>query len=71
MLGFGIMKYDDDVAHLLLFAVREDARRQGVGSALLAWLEQVALVAGVRRFVVEARTRQTPARELLPAARLS
>ena len=55
MLGFGIMKYDDDVAHLLLFAVREDARRQGIGSAMLAWLEQVALVAGVRRFVVEAR----------------
>ena len=55
MVGFGIMKYDDDVAHLLLFAVREDARRHGIGSALLIWLEQVAHVAGVRRFVVEAR----------------
>jgi GNAT superfamily N-acetyltransferase len=38
------------------FAVREGRQAQGVGSALLAWLEQVALVAGVRRFVVEART---------------
>lgn len=55
MVGFGIMKYDDEVAHLLLFAVREDARRRGVGTAILAWLERVADVAGVRRFVVEAR----------------
>ena len=62
MVGFGIMKYDDDVAHLLLFAVREDARRQGVGSALLNWLEKVAQVAGVRRFVVEARNDNAGAR---------
>ena len=37
------------------FAVREDVRRLGTGSALLRWLEQVACVAGVTQFMVEAR----------------
>ena len=55
MLAFGIMKYKDEVAHLLLFAVREDARRCGIGSALLRWLEEVAQAAGITRFRLEAR----------------
>jgi len=62
MLGFGIMKYEDEVAHLLLFAVREESRRQGVGSALLAWLEKVASVAGVNRLRSEARSSNVVAR---------
>ena len=62
MLGFGIMRYDEDVAHLLLFAVREGARRRGIGSALLAWLERVAHVAGVSHFKVEARRENVAAR---------
>lgn len=53
--GFGIMKYRDESAHLCLFAVRPAARGQGVGSALLRWLEQVALVGGAARFHLEAR----------------
>jgi ribosomal-protein-alanine N-acetyltransferase len=55
LLGFGIMIYGEQSAHLCLFAVRPDARRRGVGSALLAWLERVAQVAGVRRLGLEAR----------------
>ena len=55
VIAFGIMEYKDNLAHLLLFAVREDARRRGVGSSLLRWLEQVARVAGVAHFKVEAR----------------
>lgn len=55
LLGFGIMIYRERNAHLSLFAVRPDARRQGVGSALLAWLERVAQVAGVLRLGLEAR----------------
>jgi len=62
MLGFGIMEYEEDVAHLVLFAVREDVRRRGIGSALLAWLEKVASVAGVGRFKVEARSSNAGAR---------
>jgi [ribosomal protein S18]-alanine N-acetyltransferase len=53
--GFGIMVYADDTAHLSLLAVDPDARRQGVGTALLQWLEQVARVAGIVRVRLEAR----------------
>ena len=53
--GFGIMKYGDDRAHLALFAVHAAHRRAGVGSALLAWLEEVARVAGIVTITAEAR----------------
>ena len=53
--GFGIMSYQDEHAHLVLFAVAEGSRRGGVGSELLAWLETVARVAGLARIRVEAR----------------
>jgi ribosomal-protein-alanine N-acetyltransferase len=62
MLGFGIMEYEDDLAHLVLFGVCENVRRRGIGSALLAWLEKVASVAGVERLKVEARLSNTGAR---------
>jgi [ribosomal protein S18]-alanine N-acetyltransferase len=55
LVGFGIMVYADDTAHLSLLAVRPEARRQGVGTALLHWLEQVARVAGIARVQLEAR----------------
>jgi ribosomal-protein-alanine N-acetyltransferase len=55
LAGFGIMIYREQTAHLCLFAVRPDSRRRGVGSALLAWLERVAQVAGVQRLSLEAR----------------
>lgn len=61
MLGFGVMHYDDDVAHLQLFAVRENVRRRGIGSALLVWLERVARVAGVTTLKVESRLNNRPA----------
>jgi [ribosomal protein S18]-alanine N-acetyltransferase len=53
--GFGLMKYLDDDAHLLLLAVDAGAGRRGIGAALLAWLEQSARVAGVARITLEAR----------------
>ena len=53
--GFGLMKYFDDEAHLLLLAVRADAGRRGIGSALLAWLERSAQVAGIAHIRLEAR----------------
>ena len=55
MAGFGIMEYEEESAHLVLFAVREGVRRRGIGSALLIWLEKVASVGGVFRIKVEAR----------------
>jgi len=51
--AFGIMYYASDDAHLLLFAVRRDHQRRGVGSAILRWLEDVARTAGAKRIRVE------------------
>lgn len=62
LAGFGIMSYVGDEAHLLLFAVARAQRRQGVGSAMLAWLESVAREAGVRRVRVECRRSNDAAR---------
>ena len=60
--AFGVMYYADDDAHLLLFAVRRSRQRQGVGTALLRWLEEAALAAGARRIRVEARMDNEAAR---------
>ena len=51
--GFGIMKYGDEEAHLLLLAVKPSHRRCGVGSAM---------VAGVGRITLEARASNDAAR---------
>lgn len=53
--GFGIMKYHDDEAHLLLLAVDPASRRRGLGAALVGWLEHAAQVAGIGTIYLEAR----------------
>jgi ribosomal-protein-alanine N-acetyltransferase len=53
--GFGIMKYGEEEAHLLLLAVRPNHARLGVGRAVLDWLERSARVAGIPRVTLEAR----------------
>jgi ribosomal-protein-alanine N-acetyltransferase len=60
--AFGVMYYADDDAHLLLFAVHRARQRQGVGSALLRWLEAAARASGARRIRVEARMDNVAAR---------
>jgi ribosomal-protein-alanine N-acetyltransferase len=62
LVAFGIMSYLEDDAHLLLFAVRHARRRQGVGSAVLRWLEAVARAAGVRCIRLEVRRENGAAR---------
>lgn len=61
LLGFGIMRYDDVLAHLLLLDVRAPRRRTGIGGSLLAWLEEVAEVAGIAAVRVEARAHNAAA----------
>jgi ribosomal-protein-alanine N-acetyltransferase len=62
LVGFGIMSYLDDDAHLLLFAVRGSSQRRGIGSAILRWLEAAARAAGAKRIRVEARRENVAAR---------
>jgi ribosomal-protein-alanine N-acetyltransferase len=67
LLGFGIMKYGDDEAHLLLLAVHAECVRRGVGTALVDWLEASARVAGVGQVGLEARTTNAGARSFYRA----
>ena len=60
--GFGIMIYREEDAHLVLFAVHPARRRQGIASAMLGWLEDVARAAGCRRIRLEARRDNVAAR---------
>lgn len=60
--GFGIMRYRDEEAHLMLFAVDAGRRRSGIGRALMGWLEESALVAGIGVVHLEARASNHAAR---------
>jgi ribosomal-protein-alanine N-acetyltransferase len=62
LTGFGIMKYKEEEAHLLLFAVLDSHRRRGIGTALMAWFERTALVAGIGVIQLEARLTNQDAR---------
>ena len=55
IIGFGIMRYGDDDAHLDLLAVAPAYRRLGVGRQLLEWLEKCAVVAATFRVALEVR----------------
>ncbi|MCP5198882.1 MAG: GNAT family N-acetyltransferase [Gammaproteobacteria bacterium] len=62
VVGFALMHYREERAHLLLFAVAADRRRRGIGSSLWAWLERTALVAGISTVHLEVRASNPPAR---------
>src|SRR6187399_2906933 len=57
-----LMEYLDDEAYLVLFAVAKPSQRQGVGSALLRWLEAAARAAGSQRIRVDTRRESIGAR---------
>jgi ribosomal-protein-alanine N-acetyltransferase len=62
VLGFGIMSYGDDEAHLQLIAVRADQARRGIGRAIVQWLEHSARIAGVGLIWLETRSSNVDAR---------
>lgn len=62
LAGFGILQYLDDEAHLCLLAVLPARQRQGIGTALIAWLERTVLDAGIGVIRLEARARNESAR---------
>lgn len=56
LIGFAIMYFGYDTAHLNLLAVETGYQRSGLGQRLLQWLEQSAVVAGI--FVVSLEVRE-------------
>jgi ribosomal-protein-alanine N-acetyltransferase len=60
--GCAIMKYGDDTAHLYLLVVQPKARNNGIGRALLGWLEKSCRTAGIRNVRLEFRATNSAAR---------
>src|ERR1043166_1975726 len=55
IVGFAIMRYGDDDAHLDLLAVTPAYRRSGIGGQLVKWLEKCAIVGGNFNVALEVR----------------
>ena len=55
LLGFGIMRYGEQKAHLVLLCVAPAHRNRGLGALLLNWLEKCAATAGLEHIQLEAR----------------
>lgn len=55
LVGFAIMQFYDERAHLNLLAVDPAARRFGVGRRLVEWQEEVALSGGMHIVNLEVR----------------
>ena len=61
LAGFGIMKFGDERAHLVLLAVRPAYQRRGIARRIIHWLVESAVTAGVESIHVELRARNTAA----------
>jgi ribosomal-protein-alanine N-acetyltransferase len=55
LAGFGIMTYREENANLDLLAVKARYRRNGVGTQIVEWLEEVATTAGIQNVFVQVR----------------
>ena len=55
VVGFAIMQFGNERAHLVLLAVRPTHQRSGIARQLLAWLLESAAVAGMASVHVELR----------------
>jgi ribosomal-protein-alanine N-acetyltransferase len=60
-VGFAIMSFGDERAHLVLLAVRPTHRRRGIARRMLRWLFESAAIAGMASIHVELRADNTPA----------
>ncbi len=63
VIGFAVMQYFDAEAHLDLFGVHPSHRRKGIGTRMVKWLEETALVNGNGVVYLETRLRNHAARE--------
>lgn len=67
LVGFAIMQFADDSAHLNLLAVAKHARRRGLGRRMLSWLHESAIVAGTFQVRLELRAGNAGARRFYVA----
>jgi ribosomal-protein-alanine N-acetyltransferase len=61
LAGFGIMKFGDERAHLVLLAVQPAYQRHGIARRVIAWLVESATTAGLASIHVELRASNTEA----------
>jgi ribosomal-protein-alanine N-acetyltransferase len=62
IVGFAIMQFGDETAHLNLLAVETEFQRKGIGRRLVIWLEESALTAGITKIGLELRASNQGAR---------
>lgn len=55
LAGFAIAEFGDSKMHLSLLAVRPACQRSGIGMAMIEWLIESALTAGIGHITVEMR----------------
>jgi [ribosomal protein S18]-alanine N-acetyltransferase len=60
-VGFAVMRFGDERAHLILLAVLPAHQRRRIGRRMIEWLVESALVAGVASIHVELRASNTAA----------
>lgn len=68
VIGFAMMHFGDDHAHLNLIAVKPGYQRAGIGRALLRWLEESASAAGLSAIHLEVRLNNMGARRFYRTA---
>lgn len=67
VVGFAMMQFGEERAHLALLAVRPSHRRRGVARRLVEWLVESAKVAGIATVHLELRERNEPAKRFYRA----
>jgi ribosomal protein S18 acetylase RimI-like enzyme len=67
LVGFAIMQFLDEHAHLNLLAVEPGYRRFGVGRQLIEWLEKTARAGGIFAIKLEVRASNMGARRFYRA----
>ena len=55
MLGFAVMSFGDETAHLVLLCVQTNRQHAGIGRRLVEWLTHSARVAGIATIRLELR----------------
>ncbi len=67
MIGFAVMTFGEERAHLVLLAVRPACQRRGIARRLVQWLLQSATAAGIASIHVELRAQNEAAHALYRA----